>query len=101
MLLLTLASAPAHAGPINPWGPEVGEGVFALTPFLFAGSGPFDEPILYGQYGVTDRFELLAGAGATFAKASAFDDVELMPRLFFTDGSAAALHLTYVPGENG
>lgn len=99
---LTIAAYPlqAAASPINPWGVEVGEGVFALTPFLFVDQGVGLYPYLYGQYGVTDRFELLGGVGATVLPGVSLDSAELMPRLFFSDTTAVALHLKYVAGSN-
>ncbi|MDP2306743.1 MAG: hypothetical protein Q8P18_12030 [Pseudomonadota bacterium] len=101
-LFLALSwSAPAVAGPLNPWGAHVGKGVVAVTPFVYVDQTPGVYPLIYGQYGVTERFELLAGVGATVTPGVSFDTVELMPRLFFSDTTAAALHVTYVPGDDG
>ncbi len=94
-------SAPAAASPLNPWGAHVGKGVFALTPFVYVDQTPGVYPLIYGQYGVTDQFELLAGAGATVVPWGSFDTVELMPRYFFHETTGAALHATWVPGEAG
>lgn len=100
-LLGSLAlSAPAAASPINPWGVEVGKGVFAVTPFLFADQNPGAHPYLYGQYGVSDKVELLAGVGATVAPTVSFDSVEVMPRYFFSDTTGVALHLKYTTGAS-
>lgn len=95
MLPLLLASA--LAAPVNPWTSPVGQGVVALTPFLYLDSTPAAYPLLYAQYGFTDRAELLVGAGATLGEAMSFDGVELMPRFFFTDAVGLALHATWVP----
>lgn len=101
-LLLAIAPQAAFASPVNPWGATVGKGVVALTPFLYVDQTPAVYPYLYVQYGFTDSFELLAGGGGTIAEgATAFDDVELMPRFFFTESGALALHATYVPGVDG
>jgi hypothetical protein len=94
-------SAPAMAGPLDPWGAHVGKGVFALTPFIFADQTPGVYPLLYGQYGVTDQFEMLVGAGVTVVPGFSFDSVEVMPRYFFTDTTGVALHATWVPGDTG
>ncbi|MFN7146154.1 MAG: hypothetical protein ACK4YP_20450 [Myxococcota bacterium] len=100
-LALLAWSAPAAAGPLNPWGAHVGKGVVALTPFVYVDQTPGVYPLLYGQYGVTDGFEVLVGAGATVAPAFSFDTVELMPRYFFSDTTGVALHATWVPGDTG
>jgi hypothetical protein len=98
---LLLLSLPAAASPLNPWGATVGEGVVGITPFLYVDQTPAAYPLLYAQYGVSDSFELLVGAGATIAGpdvGSSFDSVELMPRFFFSETSAAVLHATWAPG---
>ena len=74
--------------------------MLALTPFVFVDQAPAVNPLLYVQYGFSDRFELLAGAGATVGTPSSFDGIELMPRLFLSDESAAVLHMTWVPGDD-
>jgi len=99
--LALLASTPAQAAPLNPWGVHVGEGVFALTPFLYVDQAPTLYPYVYGQYGFTSKFELLAGVGATALPGFSFSSVEVMPRFFFTDSTGVALHATYVPGDDG
>jgi|GEM_PF-3126117 len=101
LLGLVLGAAPAHAAPLNPWGAPVGRGVVALTPFLFVDQQPLFSPLLYVQVGATDRFEVLAGAGASLGRnSSSFDGVEFMPRLFFTDSTGLALHLSWSPGSD-
>jgi hypothetical protein len=57
--LLLLSLVPAQAAPVNPWTGSVGEGVFALTPFLYVDQTPLFYPLVYGQYGFTDQLELL------------------------------------------
>ena len=99
--LVLVASAPASAAPLNPWGVHVGKGVFALTPFLYVDQTPGLYPYVYGQYGISDKFELLGGVGATVVPGFSFDSVELMPRYFFTESTGVALHATYVPGDDG
>jgi hypothetical protein len=108
---LLAVATPAAAGPLDPWGAHVGDGVFALTPFLYAYQGTELDPIVYGQYGVTDKLELLGGVGAGldfggYAAPDSFafslNDVELMPRYFFSDTTGVALHLTWGgPGDAG
>jgi len=100
LLLVTglLLSSTAAAAPLNPWGAEVGQGVFAVTPFLYVDQTPGFYPLVYGQYGFTDSFELLAGAGATLGSASSFDGIEVMPRYFFNEGNGMCLHVTWAPG---
>ena len=101
-LLLLAASTPASASPLNPWGAHVGDKVVAVTPFIYGGpdgaGGAWISPYLYGQYGVTERFELLAGVGATVVPPASFDSIELMPRYFFSDSTGVALHATWSPG---
>jgi hypothetical protein len=97
--LATGWTTPAHASPLNPWGAYVGKGVFAVTPFVYAYPDPSAQVYLYGQYGLTDNVELLAGVGGTVVPPASFDSVELMPRYFFSDSTALALHATWVPGE--
>lgn len=94
--LLALAT-PAFAAPLNPWGAHVGEGVLAVTPFLYVDQTPTFYPLVYGQYGFTGSFELLTGVGATLGDASSFDSIEVMPRYFLNDGNAAVLHVTWAP----
>lgn len=94
-------STPAAASPLDPWGAHVGKGVVAVTPFLYVDQTPGLYPLLYAQYGVTDRFEVLAGAGFTVLPAPSFDSIELMPRYFLADSTAVALHTSYVPGDDG
>jgi hypothetical protein len=102
-VLLVHAAAPteARAAPLNPWGAHVGEGVFALTPFLYVDQTPRFYPLVYGQYGVSSKLELLAGAGASFGGGPfSFDGIEVMPRYFFTDEAGAALHISWAPGAD-
>lgn len=99
LLAALLGSAPAVASPLNTFGAEAGDHVFALTPYLYYYRTPDLHPYVYGQYGFTDRLELAAAVGATTLQGFAVDDLELMPRYFFTPQTAAALHLRYVPGE--
>lgn len=96
--ILLCSALPAAASPLNPWGATVGEGVVALTPFLYVDQTPAAYPYLYAQYGFSDSFELLVGAGATIADPSSFDSVEVMPRFFFSESSAAVLHANWAPG---
>jgi hypothetical protein len=96
--ILLCSALPAAASPITPWGPTVGKGVVALTPFLFVDQTPAAYPLLYAQYGVSDSFELLVGAGATVGGGFSFDSVELMPRYFFSESSGVALHVNWAPG---
>jgi hypothetical protein len=49
-------SAPAAASPLLPWGAAAGDGVLALTPFLFVDQSPGFYPYLYAQYGFSDTF---------------------------------------------
>ena len=99
-LLLTV-SAPAFAAPLNPWGVHVGKGVFAVTPFVYVDQTPGVYPLVYGQYGVSEQLEILAGVGATVVPFGSFDSVELTPRFFLSDTTGVALHLTYAPGDTG
>jgi hypothetical protein len=106
-LLLTALSlavaTPAVAAPLNPWGVHVGRKVFALTPFLYVDQSPGLYPLLYGQYGFTDNFELLFGAGGEVYPGTpttgGLERIEVMPRQFFNDTSGMALHLIYLPGS--
>ncbi len=98
---LLLAATPAAASPLNPWGVHVGKGVVALTPFLYVDQTPGVYPLLYGQYGITDSFEILGGVGATVVPWGSFDSIELMPRYFFHETTAGVLHVTYAPGDTG
>jgi hypothetical protein len=90
---------PAQASPLNPWGAHVGRKTFALTPFVYFDQTPGIYPLIYGQYGFTDNFELLFGVGGGIypgtTPVGAFETIELMPRQFFNETSAIALHLTY------
>lgn len=95
--LLLLSLVPAQAAPVNPWTGPVGEGVFALTPFLYVDQTPLFYPLVYGQYGFTDSFDVIVGAAATVGSANSFDGVEVMPRYFFTDTLGLAVHATIVP----
>ncbi len=90
----------AAAAPLNPWGVHVGKGVLAVTPFVYVDSGPGVNPLVYGQYGVTESLEVLVGAGAVVVPGASFSSVELMPRYFFDDTTGVALHATWAPGED-
>jgi hypothetical protein len=94
-----LVATPALAAPLNPWGSTPGAGVFALTPYLLVYQDPDIHPYVYGQYGLTDRVDLMAGVGATTLQGFAVDDVELMPRFFLNDQNAVALHAKWAPGD--
>ena len=99
MLLLPLvALSPALAAPLNPWGAHVGDATVTLTPFVFVDGAPGVYPYVYGQVGLTPRFELLAGVGGTLAAESGFDHAELMPRWFLAESTAVALGATWNPG---
>lgn len=96
---------PAQASPLNPWGAHVGRKTFALTPFVYVDQTPGIYPLIYGQYGFTDNFELLFGVGGGIypgsSPAGALESIEIMPRQFFNETSAIALHLTYSPSSGG
>lgn len=94
-------SAPALAAPLTPWGVHVGKGVVALTPYVFFDQTPGVYPYVYGQYGLTDNLELFGGVGATVLPFGSVDEIELAPRYFFHETTAAVLHLTYAPGDTG
>lgn len=98
-LALFAVASPAAASPLNPWGAYVGDGVTAVTPFLYVDQSPRFYPYVYGQHGFGPKLELLAGVGASFGSGPfTFDSVEVMPRYFFTDSGAVALHATWANG---
>ena len=91
--------APAAAGPLNPWGAAIGDGVVGVNPFLYVYQDPGVLPILYGQYGFSDEADIIVGGGAWLAKeGSGFDTLEVMPRYFFTENLGLAVH-ALVPGS--
>jgi hypothetical protein len=94
---VVLWSLASHAAPLNTWGVFVGKGVFAATPYLYAGPSFGAQPWLYGEYGFDDSFELAGAVAATFAPAGSFEAVELMPRYFFDENTGVALRATYSP----
>jgi hypothetical protein len=99
LLALASFSGAAQAGPLNPWGAAIGEGVVGVNPFLYVYSGPGVLPILYGQYGFSDSADIIVGGGAWLAKGeSGFDTLEVMPRFFFTENLGVAVH-ALVPGS--
>jgi hypothetical protein len=53
----------ASAEPLNTWGLHPGKGVFGLVPYLYAGPTTGVQPLVYGEYGVTNEFAM-AGAPA-------------------------------------
>lgn len=99
-----LAPSPAEAYPLNPWGSHTATGYFAINPFLYVYSlGGEIDPYLYGLYGISDRFDVIAGVGgyAVFGDDGGVGvgGVELYPRFFVTDSLGFGPHITFVPGE--
>jgi hypothetical protein len=91
------ASESAQAAPLNTWGEHIGKGVFALTPYVYAGSSFGVQPWVFGEYGFTDRFELAGALVGTVAPGQTFDAVEMMPRLFVTESTALTVRTTWSP----
>jgi hypothetical protein len=93
MILTTSGSA--LAAPLNTWGVFIGKGVFALTPYLYAGPSFGVQPWVFGEYGFNDRFELAVAGAATVAPGASFDAIEVMPRYFLDDQTGIALRTAW------
>jgi hypothetical protein len=92
-----VGSNASSAAPLNTWGEHIGNQVFALTPYVYAGPSFGVQPWVYGEWGFTDHFELAGAVAATVAPGQTFDAVELMPRYFFSDSTGLALRMTWTP----
>jgi hypothetical protein len=100
VLASTALSSSAFAGALLPWGLPAGAGVVGINPYVFAypnddgTSGVNLYPILYGQYGISDDVDVIAGLSGYLGGnwGTGLDTVELMPRYFFSDTMGVCLH---------
>lgn len=90
--LALLSSGAAHAYPLNPWGALTPQGTVVVNPFLYAYPGPDILLIPYGLYGVTDQIDVIGGVYLGYAGGPYFGGVEVLPRFFFAENMAVALH---------
>jgi hypothetical protein len=106
-LLGVLLAAPrsAHAYPVLLWtGVPTQEGTGILFPYLFvSGDAKTYSPYLYGAVGLSERFDIIAGAGGIFGVSPAsasFGTVDVAPRFIATPEVALSPRIFYTPGQS-
>jgi len=98
-----LMNSQAQAYPLNPWGAAIPEKTIAINPFLYLDAGPNVYPIFYAGYGISERFDVWAGAGAVVALnpvSAGWGALEVFPRFFIIPELALAAHVYYSPGSS-
>lgn len=91
----------AHAYPLNPWGGLTGKGALAVTPFLYYYPQATFSPYVYLGYGVSDKLDVMVGAGGTLdgaAGAGSFDLATVYGRYFLNESLGLVGHVTWYSG---
>jgi hypothetical protein len=96
---------PAQAYPVLLWwGLSTPPGTGILFPYLFiSGDGKTLSPSLYGAVGVSEHFDILAGASGVFGLSPAsadFGQVDVSPRYLVTPSLALSPRLIFTPGQS-
>ena len=96
---------PAQAYPVLLWwGLSTPPSTAILFPYLFvSGDGKTLSPALYGAVGLSERFDLIAGASGVFGLSPAsadFGQVDVSPRYLVTPSLALSPRLLYTPGQS-
>ncbi|MFL5352945.1 hypothetical protein [Archangium sp.] len=103
--LLLAVPRPARAYPLLLWpGTAFSPGSGMVFPFLFvSGDGKTLNPSLYGALGLSERFDIIAGASGVFGMSPAsasFGLVDVSARYFATPELAFSPRILYTPGQS-
>jgi len=96
---------PAQAYPVLLWtGLPTPEGTGIVYPYLFvSGDAKTFSPYMYGAVGLSERFDIIAGASGVFGVSPAsarFGLVDVAPRFLATPEVALSSRIFYTPGES-
>lgn len=102
---LLAAPRPARAYPMLPWpATPFPEGTLFVFPFNFvSGDGRLINSYLYGALGLSERWDLIAGASVNFTLApnsASFGVVDVTPRYLVTPQLALSPRIIYTPGQS-
>lgn len=103
--LLLAFPRPARAYPLLLWpGTSISPGSGIVFPFLFvSGDGKTLNPYLYGAVGLSERFDIIAGASGVFGLSPAsasFGLVDVSARYLATPDLALTPRILYTPGQS-
>lgn len=102
LLLPALAAASvAHGAALTPWYGRLGDGEARVMPQVHATAAGRVDPAVYVQGSYAGHFDMLVGVGGALSTTddSAFDRVEVMPRVFLTDSLGAGLRASIDPAS--
>nr|QKW93893.1 hypothetical protein [Vitiosangium cumulatum] len=105
LAVLLAAPRPARAYPVLLWpGTPFSEGSLTLVPFIFvSGDGKLINPYLYGALGLSERWDLIAGASGNFTLnpgSASLGVVDVAPRYLVTPQLALSPRIIYTPGQS-
>ena len=103
--VLLAAPRPARAYPMLPWpASPFSEGNLTLIPFTFvSGDGKLINTYLYGALGLSERWDIIAGASGNFTLnpgSVTFGVVDVTPRYLVTPQLALSPRIIYTPGQS-
>jgi len=103
--VLLAVARPAQAYPVLLWtGLSTPEGTGFVYPYLFvSGDAKTFNPYMYGAVGLSERFDIIAGASGVFGVSPAsasFGLVDVSPRFLATPNVALSPRIFYTPGES-
>jgi hypothetical protein len=103
--LLLAIPRPAQAYPVLLWtGLSTSPGTGIVFPFLFvSGNGKTISPSVYGAFGLSERFDVIAGTSGIFGLdpfSATFGQVDVSPRFLVTPELALSPRLIYTSGQS-
>ena len=95
----------AQAYPVLLWtGLSTSPGTGIVFPYLFAsGDGKTLSPSVYGAFGLSERFDVIAGASGVFGLdpfSASFGQVDISPRFLASPTVALSPRIIYTPGQS-
>ncbi len=105
LTVLLAAPRPARAYPMLPWpASPFPEGTLFVFPFTFvSGDGKFINTYLYGALGLSERWDVIAGASGNFTLnpgSASFGVIDVTPRYLVTPQLALSPRIIYTPGQS-
>ena len=96
LLMALLLPGTAEAGALNLWGAHTGDGVIAVSPYLYLYRDQSASGTLYMLAGINEYFDVISGVGLQAAAkpggvSYGAGAIELMPRFFPHEAVALAL----------
>lgn len=105
LAVLLATPRPARAYPMLLWpGTLFSEGNLSIIPFTFvSGDGKLVNPYLYGALGLSERWDVIAGASGNFTLnpgSASFGLVDVAPRYRLTPQLILSPRIIYTPGQS-